>query len=532
MNKKIYYLLITFVFSLFFFVRCTDDYITFDESNKDHNHSNEKLNSLLSSLNLNSEDELKEHISNFIDSDFKLNIDFHNITETKNKDGIVDKIALYAENSQDPNDVFYNIVFVKKNDEIVTYLVSFTLDKSSETKRFVTKVEKSNNKRQSRCGGNEYYTVEMFSCIAEHSPSCSVSGCCNACWRLVGQGFTQPEECDNPFPFEGSGDGGGSNGGSPNYSPEYLRLNNMIFEMNVKFGYKLTQPQWDNFHNYPAILAKFHSSVMSSKYSNATYLSVISYLNNSYIDTNSVANYFNQNPQDLDILFTLGTNFFNQNPNISWEDLKYLLHNKTSYESSLGDIDNNTIGGYDNTFYPDFDFQTHGWPDVSPIISKDDFIGWSYPGINRNCMDYAKAQIAIKGYAISNYYDSGQTFQIYTSNNGVNSTELSKGVSYLKYALTNNIPVIVGVDFKLDSPNPGTDNTTDHFVVIVGMGSDAKGMYLIFYDNAVSDPNEGANVNNRLYYNSTTKKFQGQSQSTYGVDKIYTITMIRKSKKK
>ena len=279
-------------------------------------------------------------------------------------------------------------------------------------------------------------------------------------------------------------------------------------------------------------MAKFHSSVMSSKYSNATYLSVISYLNNSYIDTNSVANYFNQNPQDLDILFTLGTNFFNQNPNISWEDLKYLLHNKTSYESSLGDIDNNTIGGYDNTFYPDFDFQTHGWPDVSPIISKDDFIGWSYPGINRNCMDYAKAQIAIKGYAISNYYDSGQTFQIYTSNNGVNSTELSKGVSYLKYALTNNIPVIVGVDFKSGSPNPGTDNTTDHFVVIVGMGSDAKGMYLIFYDNAVKYSNEGANINNRLYYNSTTKKFQGQSQSTYGVDKIYTITMIRKSKKK
>jgi spore coat protein CotH len=94
MNKKIYFLLITFVFSLFFFVRCTEDYTTFDETNKNHNHTNEKLNSLLSYLNLNSEENLKEHLSDFINNDFKLNIDFHKITETKNKDGVVDKIAL------------------------------------------------------------------------------------------------------------------------------------------------------------------------------------------------------------------------------------------------------------------------------------------------------------------------------------------------------------------------------------------------------------------------------------------------------
>lgn len=331
MNKKIYYLLITFVFSLFFFVRCTDDYTTFEESNKDHNHTNEKLNNLLNYLNLNSEEDLKEHLSDFIDNDFKLNIDFHKITETKNKDGIIDKVALYAENLDSSNNVFYNIVFVKKNDEIITYLVSYALDKSSTTRRFVTKVVKSNNKRQSRCGGNEFYTVEMFSCPAGHGSDCNIGGCCNGCWRLVGQGFTSPEECDNPFPFDGSGDGGGSNGGSPNYSPEYLRLNNMIFEMNVKFGYKLTQPQWDNFHNYPAILTKFHSSVMSSEYSNATYLWAIAYL----YDNISAANYFNQNPQDLNILFTLGTDFFNQNPNISWDYLENWFFNGNNLNPSV-----------------------------------------------------------------------------------------------------------------------------------------------------------------------------------------------------
>ena len=339
MNRKIYYLLITFIFSIFFFVRCTEDYTTFDETNKDHNHTNEKLNNLLNYLNLNSEEDLKEHLSDFIDNDFKLNIDFYKITETKNKDGIIDKVALYAENLDSSNNVFYNIVFVKKNDEIITYLVSYALDKSSTTRRFVTKVVKSNNKRQSRCGGNEFYTVEMFSCPAGHGSDCNIGGCCNGCWRLVGQGFTSPEECDNPFPFDGSGDGGGSNGGSPNYSPEYLRLNNMILEMNVKFGYKLTQPQWDNFHNYPAILTKFHSSVMSSEYSNATYLWAIAYL----YDNISAANYFNQNPQDLNVLFALGIDFFTQNPNLSWDYLENWFFKKQIETENHPVVDPNLI---------------------------------------------------------------------------------------------------------------------------------------------------------------------------------------------
>lgn len=56
------------------------------------------------------------------------------------------------------------------------------------------------------------------------------------------------------------------------------------------------------------------------------------------------------------------------------------------------------------------------------------------------------------------------------------------------------------------SPNPGTDNTTDHFVIILGMEEDSNGMYLIICDNAVGDYNQGTDINNRLYYNKTTKK--------------------------
>ncbi|WP_016991265.1 hypothetical protein [Flavobacterium sp. ACAM 123] len=76
-------------------------------------------------------------------------------------------------------------------------------------------------------------------------------------------------------------------------------------------------------------------------------------------------------------------------------------------------------------------------------------------------MKYAKAQIEKKGYKISDYFVSGQTFQVYREQTGVNLTELAKGLSYLKYALSNGIPVIVGVDDAPGSPSKKTDNNTD-----------------------------------------------------------------------
>lgn len=154
-------------------------------------------------------------------------------------------------------------------------------------------------------------------------------------------------------------------------------------------------------------------------------------------------------------------------------------------------------------------------------------------------MDYAKAQIAKKGYKISNYYDvdsqgNKQTFQIYTEQNGVNLNDLYKGVSYIKYALSHGIPVIVGIDDATRSPG-NLDNSTDHFVVIVGMGTDSNGKFFRFYDNASGiDPlNQGANPENKLYYKYPEKIFTGKTfciDYRNGTQHDYIITMIRKSK--
>lgn len=229
--------------------------------------------------------------------------------------------------------------------------------------------------------------------------------------------------------------------------------------------------------------------------------------------------------------------FKQNNPSISWNEFWY---NKYSDAPNSGaDIMYNEVGNYDENTYDDFDFENQQtqWPTINPVISNTDFVGWGANGIRRNCMDYAKAQIAKSGYKVSNYYDvdsqgNKQTFQIYTEQGGVNLNDLYKGVSYLKYALSNGIPVIVGIDDKAgDSGN--LDNSTDHFVVIVGMGTDSKGRYFRFYDNASGDANQGTHPENKLYIKYPEKIFTGKTQCVgyrAGTEYDYIMTMIRKSK--
>ena len=224
-------------------------------------------------------------------------------------------------------------------------------------------------------------------------------------------------------------------------------------------------------------------------------------------------------------------NYMIQNPEITFNDVYY---NRTSLDTnSAVDINNNTDGGNDNNIYVDFNPQQI-WTTISQVIPTSQFVGWGSPGIKRNCMDYAKAQIAKNGYQISNYGSADQTFQIYTEQSGVNQPNLTKGLNYLKYALSNNIPVIVGVD---DNPgHPGNpDNSTDHFVVIVGMGSNSNGNYFQFYDNASGNTSQGTSPLNLLYYNSSTGKISGKSQCSGYFNSVahhYIITQIRKSKTK
>lgn len=65
-----------------------------------------------------------------------------------------------------------------------------------------------------------------------------------------------------------------------------------------------------------------------------------------------------------------GIDFFIQNPNTTKEQFQYIIYNKTSYETNLGDDDNNTIGGYDNTTYNTFNPQQQPWTTIRNVFNQ------------------------------------------------------------------------------------------------------------------------------------------------------------------
>ncbi len=181
------------------------------------------------------------------------------------------------------------------------------------------------------------------------------------------------------------------------------------------------------------------------------------------------------------------------------------------------------------------------WDTIGAVISKDKFIGWGHPGIKQNCFDYCKEQLRVVGRSMKASWWGGSTmskhiYQLYLTENvagmkkGVQPRQFIDGVKYLKTALKDKIPVAAGVEDGAGSPN--ADKVTDHFVVIVGMGTDDKGKYFHFYDNATSDKDEGTSNQNRLYVNCDDFLIKGTGANSYAQGsqyKSYTVTQIRET---
>jgi hypothetical protein len=166
-----------------------------------------------------------------------------------------------------------------------------------------------------------------------------------------------------------------------------------------------------------------------------------------------------------------------------------------------------------------FDYTvTTEWETIAPVIPKSKFIGWKHPGVTENCYHYALEQLRqvgkwVKSERWNKKWDgtkelNDHIYQLYLEQDvagmkkGVQKNQFEPAVNYMKEALKNGLPIMVGVDD--DSFVDNDDMTTEHFVTIVGMGSDSKGNYFLFYDNAVgaTSVDIGASLENKLYCNA------------------------------
>lgn len=203
------------------------------------------------------------------------------------------------------------------------------------------------------------------------------------------------------------------------------------------------------------------------------------------------------------------------------------------------DPDNEVLIDPDQTVYQQYQ-DSQLWPTVDRVIDYEKFVPIRRrdddPTKYVNCLVLAKEQLGKVGYTCSGYLPGSQTFSIYTTQGGVNLNETKKAISYMISSLSQKIPVLIGVDNRPGAPLENKDNSTDHFVVVVGMGKDANGKYFQFVDSATDNRSTGASYNNRLYYDSSIGKITGktsiiQYRNQPGMHD-YIITQVRKSIKK
>jgi hypothetical protein len=228
-------------------------------------------------------------------------------------------------------------------------------------------------------------------------------------------------------------------------------------------------------------------------------------------------------------------NYLTANPN---HDFKYIINNKTDLNSENTETWDSVDGPYAEHDIEDFDDSQSPWPSYGPVIDKTKAVLFEIE--DYDCHVFVKKQLSNAGYKISSYFLDYvgefspnnvihfETIQVYTELDGINVSEIDHALDYLYSALKRGIPVVAGVNTKTGSSNPLTDNTTDHFIVIVGMGSDNNGNYFSFYDSADAEVDKVTHPDNKLYFNNN--KFKGKSKADYANGFDYTLTQIRKSK--
>jgi len=104
----------------------------------------------------------------------------------------------------------------------------------------------------------------------------------------------------------------------------------------------------------------------------------------------------------------------------------------------------------------------------------------------------------------------------------VRQSGAAAGFGMLDKYMALHKPVMTGVNHTYGAGY--NEGTTDHFIAIVGTGTDARGKYYRFFDVGTQYLDLGTHTSNRLYYDSKTGSYSGISK----VNNLkYTISQLR-----
>lgn len=104
------------------------------------------------------------------------------------------------------------------------------------------------------------------------------------------------------------------------------------------------------------------------------------------------------------------------------------------------------------------------------------------------------------------------------------ATGVAHARRYIDAELEAGRPVVVGVSYR--KANYNADGITDHFVIIVGRGTDSDGPYYRYHQPGRKDPRQGAAPRNKLRIDPSTRNLIRPSRSVR-----YDLSMVVKNRR-
>ncbi|WP_291070481.1 hypothetical protein [Empedobacter sp. UBA5039] len=202
------------------------------------------------------------------------------------------------------------------------------------------------NKGSSNCSSTTI-TIAFPCNSGKHYPgeSCDLSGSERAYYEYYTytncyvDEFPYPDGGGGGFgnPGDGPGPGGGGGGFSEFAFAIFLNTNTDLSQKYMTLSDDKKQYIEYVYNSQGEYLTQFAINLLSSNSSIELYQFVkwVDWYKEYKLSNTNVESYFMQNPQDLQILFALGADFFTQNPNISWDYLENWFFNGNNLNSSV-----------------------------------------------------------------------------------------------------------------------------------------------------------------------------------------------------
>lgn len=165
--------------------------------------------------------------------------------------------------------------------------------------------------------------------------------------------------------------------------------------------------------------------------------------------------------------------------------------------------------------------------DVSAIDDVD-FFGYSSSDPT-GCFRRASEMLQAAGYRTvgPDHADVIQMTQADSTDSLQIQDNIQDGITLINEHLDNNIPIMVGVDYHDGHPG-NSDETTDHWLVIVGRTTNNNQTCYLYYDAQTSHESVGTSIDNKLCeQNNHTLTDVYREGTTY--ERTYTVTMVRPS---